>query len=136
MSVYKPHRPLSLTLLALVVLFIAIANLWRSAQAIVQWRFIAEWLPFSPLYLVFGGLLWGVAAMAVYLGLWIGWRWVQWGMPLFFGLYSLYFWLDRLLLSPLKGGANWRFCVAANFLLAMYTLWVLLLPKVRLYLGA
>ena len=56
----KPHRPASVTLVALGVLTIASLRLIRLVLAVLDWDFIGTLPGISPVYLVLSGLLWAV----------------------------------------------------------------------------
>jgi hypothetical protein len=73
----KGDRPLSVTLLACAVLIVAAFNLARFFQAVWQWSFLVQVLPFSPVYLAMSGLVWGIAGVALGFGMWRGCRWAR-----------------------------------------------------------
>jgi hypothetical protein len=97
-------RSFGVTLLALVVLFFAVANLARAIQAIQKWQFLAELLPIWPGYLVISGLVWFAVGAWLFWGLWSG-RGVGKALLLVIGLYSANFWVEKYWLV-ITGGAN------------------------------
>jgi hypothetical protein len=113
----RRSRPLSVTLLALGVLTVAGINLLRFVVSLQQWNFLEEILSVSPLYLAGSGLVWSLVGLALALGLWFGKRWSVPGAWLTGLAYSLYFWLDRLLVAAGGVGSNWLFVLVLNLLL-------------------
>ncbi len=83
-------RPLSVTLLALFVLTIACVNLVRWIQALKQWSFLASLPGVSPFYIFITGLVWALAGLSIFTGLWLGLRWAPAGTRIVILLYSLY----------------------------------------------
>ena len=128
-------RPLSVTLLILGVLIMSAINLFGFAQAVLNWEFYKELLPLSPLYLAMSGLIWGLAGLPLVWGLWFGHAWAP-RSTLFFALaYTLYYWLDRLLLSTNAGGSNWPFAVVTNVSLILIIYWILYRPRAKAFFG-
>lgn len=133
----RPSRPRTVTLLALGVLTLAVIHLLRFLQAIDQWAFLQEVLPFSPLYLALTGLFPFLAGMVLFWGLWRGlyWapRWVSWASL----VYTLYYWLDRLLLTRNPGRhVNWPFALAVTLIALAFVFWVLSRQKARAFFCA
>jgi hypothetical protein len=128
----KPDRPKSVTMLAVMVLILAGLNLDRLIQSLLQWNFLQALLPISPVFLAASGLVWGAAALVLFVGLWSGRSWAhglaRWGSLAFF----LYHWLDRLLL---ENPVTWRFKTPFFIGLTVLTLglvfWILSRPKVK-----
>ena len=94
----RPHRPFSVTLLALGVLTITSLNLVRFVQAIRQWNFLASLPTESPLYLVLTALIWIAAGGPLVWGLWRGKIWAPARCRAFTIAYVVFFWLERLFL--------------------------------------
>jgi hypothetical protein len=117
------------------VLTITAANLVRLVQAIQQWQFLTELLSVSPLYLAASGFIWTTAGLVLAWGLWRGRRWAPGLMRLFALAYSLYYWLDRLLLRTAGPGSNWPFTAVANLVLLIFIFRVLSRPRVKKYFG-
>lgn len=122
-------RPGRVTLLALGVLSIGGLNLLRCFQAVRQWTFLEALLPVSPLYLALSGLFWAVVWLALAWGLWGGRRWAQRFSLLAALFYTLYFWVDRLLLSAEGAGSNWPFVAGLNVALLVLLGWILFSPR-------
>jgi hypothetical protein len=132
---YLPNRPASVTYLAIAVLMIAGFNLLRFWNAFGDYEFLSSLLPFSPLYLVLGGLFWGLTGLVLFYGLWLGKRWA----PIItliaaFG-YTLYYWLDRILLTSQGVGVNWLFVLIVNLILLTLIVWILNRSLARRYFG-
>ena len=94
----KPHRPVSVTLLALGVLTIASLNLVRLFLAIRQWSFLAGLPSVSPLYLVVTALIWTLAGWPLVWGLWKGKSWALALCRSFAAVFALFYWWERLFL--------------------------------------
>jgi len=128
----KPSRPKSVTLLAGVVLILAGLNIVRLIQSLLQWDFLRALLPVSPVYLAVSGLVWGLAGLVLFVGLWLGQPWApglaRWGSLVFF----FYHWLDRLLF---ENPATWRFKTSFYIGVTVLTLglvfWILSRSKVK-----
>jgi uncharacterized membrane protein (DUF2068 family) len=100
-------------------------NLLRFVQAIRQWDFLSELLSIPPFYLAATGLFWGILGLVAAWGLWRGRRWAP-SLTIVAALaYTLYFWLDRLLLSSDGPGINWPFVSTLNAALLFLTAWIL-----------
>ena len=96
------RRPVSVTFMALLVLMIAGLNLTRFVVALQQLDLLTKLLPISPYYIVLSGLVWGISALWLGLGLWGG-RFIAYRIGrAAIVLYLVYFWLDRLLLRPIS----------------------------------
>jgi hypothetical protein len=115
----KPHRPLAVTLFALLVLTVAAVNLIRLFLTLRDWEFLSTLLPFSPLYFVITGLFWGALGLGLCWGLWRGLSWApRWSMAAIL-LYSAYIWFDRLVMPGYQARTqNWPFVLLLNLLVA------------------
>jgi hypothetical protein len=108
-------------------------NLLRFVQAIRQWDFLSELLSISPFYLAATGLFWGSLWLAAAWGLWRGRRWAPSLTILAAVTYTLYYWLDRLLLSGDSPGINWPFAAAINAALLFLTVRILTRSRVKAF---
>jgi hypothetical protein len=140
-SISAPRRrPFTVTLLALGVLMFAWLNTVRLALSISQWRFLGS-LAVAPLYIAGSGLLWGLAWLVLFWGLWRGLGWAWRGVQVAAPLYALYVWMDRILpglrYQSIAGAmpSNWPFLLVLTGVLLAYVLLVLMLPKTRAFLG-
>jgi len=91
-------RPLSVTLLALVVLIITVINLVRFGLSIRDWSFLTSRLGVSPFYLAMTGLIWSAAGLVLLWGLWKAKKWAPKLMQAVGLTYALYYWLDHIFL--------------------------------------
>ncbi len=128
-------RPFSVTLLTLGVLTIAIVNVIRFVLTIVQWEFLNDILPISPVYLVLSGFVWSLTLPPLAWGLWRGYPWAPRLTLLASLAYTLYYWLDRLLLTTNYGGQNWPFVIVFNIILLSSIYWILSRRKARAFFG-
>ncbi|MEW5872911.1 MAG: hypothetical protein AB1894_26870 [Chloroflexota bacterium] len=133
----KPRRPFSVTLLVIVVLIVAVTYLLRLVQALAQWEFLSNWLLVPPLYLALTGLVWASAGLSLAGSLWMGKRWARPAFWLAFAAFSLYFWVDRLLLPGYpQRNANWPFLAGLHLCCLAFSYWVLSRAKAKSYFGA
>lgn len=116
-------RPSSVTLLAYGVLSFAGINLLRLYQTVIQWEFLAELLPFPPLYLAVSGLVWGAVGLLAVWGLWRGACWAPGFTQLLALAYLIFYWLDRLLLATQH--TNWLFAIAGSVFGLVLVFWIL-----------
>ncbi len=138
-TIRRIGRPFSVTLLGLGVLLIAGLNIIRLSQAVEQWNFLAGLTGISPLYIALSGLFWFLVGLPLGWGLLIGKRWAPNIIRLFALLYSLYFWIDTLLVA---GGAQnpsrmpaWPFDLGMNLFLIVFTFIVLARPAAKAFFG-
>jgi hypothetical protein len=128
-------RPLGVTLLVIGVLIIAGLGLARAGLALEQYEFLADILPFSPLYLVVSGLIEAGISLVVAGGLWWRPRWARRGALLYAAGFTIYYWLDRLLVAGDPPGINWPFSTGLNIILLIGVIWVLARPEAKIYFG-
>jgi len=137
-------RPRSVTLLAILVLIIAIINILRFALSIRYWVFLSSRSAVSPLYLALTGLVWSVAGAAVIWGLWYAKSWAPKLMRAVGLTYALYYWLDLIFLKdhPISGTSgtvvallptNWLFAAILTVIGLVFMEWVLGRAKVIEY---
>ena len=142
----KPHRPFSVTLLALGVLTIASLNLVRLILALRQWSFLASLPAESPLYLVLTALIWITAGGPLIWGLWTGKSWSPARCRAFTLAYAVYFWLERLFLfgrpSDSFGSPSLAylpgqglFSAGVTLFLLVLVFWILRRPGARKFFG-
>jgi hypothetical protein len=132
----RPSRPFGVTVIALVVLYVAVTNLLRMIQSAINWDYLARLLDFSPAYLTVSGLIWGITGAWLIWGLWRGRAWARHFSVLFFLAYSIYFWIDRL---SLPGSAtrnnNWIFHVSLQIVFLSFLLWLMSRKRTSRYFG-
>jgi len=128
-------RPFSVTLLAIAVLTIAGLNLLRFVETILQREFLSEFPTISLPYLILSGLVWAASGLICAWGLWRRQNWAPHFTLVFALAYSLYYWLERILLSASNSWTNAPFVIGANILLLLITGWVLTRPKAKAFFG-
>jgi hypothetical protein len=131
----SPKRPLSVTLLAWVVLIMALLGWLRFYEVLRQWQFLQSLTPAPPVwYLALIGLVWGLVGTALLWGLVLGRAWAPHLMRVAALLYTIYYWLDRLLVADSAYiFTRWPFALGLNIALLILTLWVLARPKAQLF---
>ena len=119
-----------------MVLLMAISNLTRFIQAVIQWDFLIQYLSVSPLYLIITGLLWGSVFLLSFLGLWIGLQWVRIAIKYIVVAYILYFWIDRVFIgNSIYSGTNQYFVGMVTVFLLIWTYWVFSHGYVERFVG-
>lgn len=131
----KISRPFSVTLLIIGVLIIATVNSIRFILTIIQWEFLKDILPITPLYLALSGLFWSLVLLPQAWGLWRGYPWAPRSTLISSIAYTLYYWLDRLFLTTNFGGQNWPFVIVFNIILLISIYWILYRRKARAFFG-
>ena len=130
----KKERPFLVTLLALGVLILTVFNAVRFGSVLAQWDLLLDFAPRpGPLYTAATGLIWALGWLTVYLCLYLSWRWVR---PITLAtsvLYAAYYWFDRLVFQLSVGRDNTTFALIMTFLLLVFVIIVLALPKSRTY---
>jgi len=130
------QRPFSVTLLTWIVLIMSVSNLVKFVQTTIQWNFLNQILPFSPFYLLVSGLTWGTVGLVISWGLWRGLDWAPVGMKLFLIVFTLYYWLDRILLNnPVSRETNQVFVLGLTILLWIWTFWLFARIEVKNFFG-
>jgi hypothetical protein len=133
----KPKRPFSVTVLGFGVLISVLLQLTRMVSGIIQSQLITRLpLSISPVYFIITGLVWAVVGLINIYSTWLGKSWaagVVWWSTVG---YSLYYWLDELLVkqSPLRT-TNWPFLITLNLLILVITYGFFRLPKVDRFIG-
>jgi hypothetical protein len=135
-----PHRinprPLSVTLLIVVVLIFTGLNLLRLILTIQSWNFLASLLPVSPWYLALTGLVWTFLGCALIWGLWRRLSWAPVATRIVSAIYLLYYWIDRLFVANRWGlEASWPFTLVICLVLFLWILWLLNRRRIRNYFG-
>ena len=137
-------RPLSVTLLALVVLCITVLNMARLVLVIVRWEFLADLPGASPFYISLTGLIWGVAGIVLFWSLWRGLSWAVHLTRAMMLTYAAYYWLDRIFLSEQVAGSpqgeiflplNWPFAITITAIVMVVIVWILSRPATKAFFG-
>lgn len=129
----SPKRPFSVTLLAWMVLIMALLGWLRFFEVIRQWAFLQKLNPVPPvLYLAISGLILGIVGTTLLWGLVLGRSWAPRLMQFAALFYTLYFWLDRFFVaSPEAIRIRWPFALGLNITILLFTFWVLTRPKAQ-----
>ena len=139
-------RPSSVTLLALMVLFISIINLIRFVLSIRYWGFLFSRPGISPIYLALTGFIWSAVGLFILWGIWKAKSWAPKLMQAVALTYALYYWLDHIFLMEhsVSGASiairvllpsNWRFSAGLTVVGLAYMVWTLSRVKTKAYFG-
>jgi len=110
---------LLLLFLELVLLVFSLDSWLRFQQAIANWAYlISLGADVLPLYLAVSGAVWSIVSLVAAVGLWFYQRWAVIGTGVGALLFTVWYWLDRLFLTPAADGqANVWFVVGVNAIL-------------------
>ncbi len=132
----RTRRPFSVTLLAIMVLIITGIYLIRFVQTLQLWDFLSGLPDVSPVYLAITGLFWTLAGLLLVWGLWRGRPGTPRATRIAVLAFTLYYWLNRLLLANASEDfVNWPFTAAGIIILITICFWILSRPKVRTFFG-
>lgn len=128
-------RPWPVTVFCIIILLGGLTHFLRMSQAVAQWELLKSLpLSISPLYLALQGLIWGTAAVALSIGLWMGRPWARTWTFILVALYSLWYWIDlRWVKSREIFQTRWPFLFGITILGAALVLLTLNLPASRAY---
>lgn len=129
-------RPRSVTSLALAVLTIGVLHLARFLQTLSSWNILEELLAVSPVYLSLSSLVWAGVCLVLAYGLWVGAVWAPQLMRLSLLAYLIFYWADRLLLSPRRAlPDNTPFAALVSILAIGFVFWFFRQPRIKAFFG-
>lgn len=128
------RRPFPVTLLASGVLILTMFNAVRFGSALAQWELILSLMrrP-GPIYIAVTGLVWALAWLIVFLGLWFGSNWARPATLSIAILFSAYYWIDRLVYQSEVARKNLVFSLGVTIFFLLSAVIILLLPGSRKY---
>jgi hypothetical protein len=133
---HRVRRPVSVTLLAVLVLTIGGINLIRVAQTLLQWSFLEELLPISPAYFALTGFFWGLLGLVLVWGLWRGETWAPKLLRVSSLIYVIYIWVDRLLVrDPSSRSVNELFSALLMVIVLVIIFLILSRRNAKVYFG-
>jgi len=136
MKKYKKKRPFSITLLAILVLCIAVVYLARLRETLASWSSLVELLPISPGYLSLTGLVWGITGFILAFSLWFRVSWSPIVTRLVLVVFTIYYWLENIfLIDHTLRSPNWPFRTAINIIIVAWAFWILSRPGAKIYFG-
>jgi hypothetical protein len=133
----RQRRPFLVTLLTLGVLSFTVLQSARFYLGIKQWSFISSTLSAGmAAYIVLTGFVWaGVSALNIS-GLWRGRRWARRLTLITVATFSLYYWIDRLIVSHgTTDRTNLAFSLILNTLILLGIIWILRRRDSRAFFG-
>lgn len=119
------RRPLGVTLLALGVLSITGLSVVRFTGSLLQWDFLAQVLPITPLYLLLTGAAAALLGLPLSWGLWRGARWAPGLARLAAVAGAALEWFDRLVLAAPPARLNWPFAAVLQAVILVWIFWML-----------
>lgn len=131
------HRPRSVTILSLVVLFFSGFYLTRTYVVLRNWTFWeSQFLPYANIYLLVTGLVWGILFFGLAAGLWFGNSWSGRLLKIVMLLYIAFYWIERIFIEQqTSGGSNWLFVLVVTLAGLVLVFWLLSRPAVSRYVG-
>lgn len=128
------HRPVTVTIYALLVLIIAVHNLIRFWSAIQHWDTLSQLgIQPGPFYIALTGLIWAISGFWLAWTIWTGRPGVRIATIVVASSYLVYYWLDRLIFQNHTPQKNTPFVVGITILVVFYTLLTLSLPSNQEY---
>ena len=129
-------RPRGVTIIALLVLTLAVLHLTRFEQSISRWGFLQDLLPFSPAYLAINGAIWGLVGLVLVWAIWFRKNWTPQILRVVAWLYSVNVWFERIFLAgdPTRN-TNWPFVAAVNLIALSFIFAQLVRKPVIRYFG-
>jgi hypothetical protein len=112
----------------------ASAHALRLVSALEQWNFIGAFERYLPAYMVAGSLVWSTLGFILAWGLWRGQNWAIRMLKSVAVAYSLYYWLDRLLISNAPPN-NLPFAATLNLAVLVVILWILSRRNTKIFFG-
>jgi len=128
MAASKTRRPARVTVLILIVLWLAAWNGIRLGNAIYFWKTLEEYGT-HPVYIAISGGFWLLAAVFLARGLWQGKVWARAGTFGGAAGYGSWYWFDRLALQTPH--ANWLFALVTTVVFLLIVLFILFSPRAR-----
>jgi hypothetical protein len=95
----KSDHPITVTILAVFVLFITAWNGIRVYSAIASWQVLKEFGA-NPLYILITGLFWTITSLWLFRALWEGHHYAVRAGLASAGFYTIWYWCDRLIFQP------------------------------------
>jgi hypothetical protein len=128
-------RPLTVTILALLVLSFTVFNTVRFGAAIAQWNTLISLgvIP-NPVYIALTGLFWAICGLGLFISLWTGRPLARKAGMGLIPLYAVYYWLDRLVFQGSVARENGIFAIIFTFLVVFYTYIALSLPASQIFM--
>lgn len=112
--------PFRVTLLACLIAIFALWNLVRLVTSIAWHDTLQTYAPHpGPFYIGITGAIWMLVGVFLLWCLWRGKRWTRRIFVISTGVYTAWFWLDRLLIQA-EIRSNWLFSLIANILLLAF----------------
>jgi hypothetical protein len=136
-GIKRRRRPLILKVLVVGYLLLSWFGWMRMAGGLQDWSLLSAYLSGGMLvYLLAGGVLWGLAGLVSAISLWFGMSIAPWMSRVTASVCFIWYWLDRLFLTrtPLAD-TNLLFAGVATLLLLAFAMTVPALPRLKRFIG-
>ena len=132
----QSDRPISVSILVMLVLFFTTINGIQVFSALTSWDFLVALLPTAPMfYIVIGGAIWFFIGLILTVGLFTGKKWTLVITRIAILVYLIYFWIDRFVIAEIIFIQNrWQFFLGLSILLVVLSFWMLEQKKSKLFL--
>jgi len=118
---YLATHPISVTIVAVFVLFITAWNGIRIFGAVAEWTTLAVFNA-NPVYIFASGLAWVIAGLALYESLVNGRRFARQAGLILSVLYMTWYWLDRWFMQANPAGNAGFSAVASTVMLVIFNI--------------
>jgi hypothetical protein len=134
--VHDLKRPFTVTLLACLVLIIAIVHLVRFIYTIAWWRFLAILPGTPPSLLALTGLIGLLFGSVLFWGLWTGKSSAPLAARILVPVYLGWEWFEQFM-AVRRGNQfeNWPFMAAISLIVILFTYWTLSTTTAKLFFG-
>lgn len=133
----QQRRPFLVSLLTLGVVCFTAQQFTRFYLGLKQWSFISSTLSMcTAAYIVLTGFMWAGISITIIPSLWRGKDWAKRLTLITAAAFSLYYWIDRLIVSyQTADRTNLVFSLFLNILILLAIIWILRRRDSRAFFG-
>ncbi len=122
-------RPIGIIILTAFILFYSAWNGLRLGEVFFFWKTLAKYGN-HPFYIALSGGIWLTSGLVIAWGLWMSRTWCKLAAATGAITYTIWYWLDRLLLQ--EPHANWPFSLIVNIIILILIFLTLFSSKLSL----
>jgi uncharacterized membrane protein (DUF2068 family) len=126
----ETKRPVRVSILALMMLFVAVINGLRLSETIYFWKTLEEYGAYQ-LYICISGGVWLITGLFLVWGLWRGKSWGRIAAIYGTACYTAWYWLDRLILQ--EPHSNLSFAMIINIIVLVIIFFILFSHRTNQY---